>query len=121
MQILMGIDPDDQLPVLPLIHPLGLLVRWCMAPGRTSGQDCEGIDRIDHAPISSPPARPVRPSSCPPVRQINARARSQSYAVSDPDGQLLEIIAVVAIPAGANGRRHAGVGEALRVTDRQVL
>ncbi len=28
---------------------------------------------------------------------------------------------VVAIPAGANGRRHAGVGEALRVTDRQVL
>jgi len=28
---------------------------------------------------------------------------------------------VVAVAAGANGRRHAGVGEALRVADRQVI
>src|SRR5260370_13691292 len=107
MQILMGIDPDNQLPVLPLIHPLGLLVRWCMAPGRTSGQDCEGISRIDHAPMRSSPARPVRPSSCPPGRHINARARSQSYAVSDPDGQLLQIIAVVGVTPAPHGRPHA--------------
>src|SRR5260370_37271401 len=79
----------------------------------------------DHADL------PVEPSLVEPVDVLEGRVLD---VVESPPGsvvanhlRLVEPVerlgqgVVVAIPAGTHGRRHTGVGKALRVADRQIL
>src|SRR6266487_1919043 len=79
----------------------------------------------DHADL------PVEPSLVEPVHVLESGVfdvvESPPGSVGTNHLRLVEPVerfgqgVVVAIPAGAHGRHHAGVGEALRIADRQIL